>query len=132
MSLLLGASLVAFGRLPRQGVQPAAGSINYCPDNPVTRAQMAVFLLEVEHGSGYAPPACAGLFGDVECMPTPAFAVTWIEQLYLEGITGGCSASPLLYCPDQAVTRAQMAVFLLRTEHGQGYMPPACAGIFQD
>jgi plastocyanin len=106
----------------------------YCPELAVTRAQMAVFLLEVEHGSSYTPPACAapGIFGDVSC--PGGFAVDWIEQLSHEGITGGCSASPLLYCPDQAVTRAQMAVFLLRGEHGSSYTPPACAppGIFQD
>ncbi len=28
------------------------------------------------------------------------------------GITGGCSASPLLYCPNNPVSRAQMAAFL--------------------
>jgi len=112
----------------------AAAATYYCPNDPVTRAQMAVFLLIVEHGSGYAPPACAppGIFGDVAC--PSAFAVDWIEQLSREGVTGGCSTSPALYCPDQAVTRAQMAVFLLRAEHGSGYTPPACTppGIFQD
>ena len=106
----------------------------YCPDAPVTRAQMAVFLLKVEHGSSYVPPVCTapGTFGDVPC--PGAFAVDWIDQLAQEGITGGCSASPLLYCPDQPVTRAQMAVFLLRAEHGSGYAPPTCTppGIFFD
>ena len=29
--------------------------------------------------------------------------------------TGGCSASPMLYCPDQPNTRGQMAVFLTIT-----------------
>jgi len=37
-----------------------------------------------------------------------------IEDLYQRGITGGCSASPLLYCPDQPVLRQQMATFLTR------------------
>ena len=104
----------------------------YCPNDAVTRAQMAVFLLRTEHGSGYAPPTCSppGIFADVSC--PSGFAVDWIEQLYHEGITGGCSSSPLLYCPDEAATRAQMAVFLLRTEHGSGYTPPPCMGIFAD
>jgi hypothetical protein len=28
------------------------------------------------------------------------------------GITGGCNAAPPMFCPDQPVTRGQMAVFL--------------------
>jgi hypothetical protein len=36
----------------------------------------------------------------------------WIEQLYRENITAGCSQSPLKYCPSDPVTRGQMAVFL--------------------
>lgn len=55
-----------------------------------------------------APPA-TGLFADVPL--THPFA-NWIEQLAREGITGGCE--PLRYCPD-AMTRAQLAVFLVRT-----------------
>ena len=35
-----------------------------------------------------------------------------IEWLYMEGITGGCS--PTRFCPDATVTRAQMAMFLVR------------------
>ena len=42
-----------------------------------------------------------------------AFA-SWIERLSAEGITGGCSAIPKLYCPTTAVSRDQMAVFLVR------------------
>jgi len=30
------------------------------------------------------------------------------------GVTKGCSAEPLRYCPDSQVTRAQMASFLAR------------------
>jgi S-layer homology domain len=100
---------------------------NYCPTSPVTRAQMAVFLLKSVHGAGYLPPACAGIFGDVPC-PSP-FA-DWIEQLAAEGITGGCGSGN--YCPSNPVTRAQMAVFLLKAEHGSSYTPPTCAGVFGD
>ncbi len=37
-----------------------------------------------------------------------------------------------LYCPDSLVTRAQMAVFLLKAKHGSGYTPPPAAGMFDD
>jgi spore germination protein YaaH len=45
-------------------------------------------------------------FGDVD-----TFAGS-IEWLYMEGITGGCTATR--FCPDATVTRAQMAMFLVR------------------
>ncbi len=112
------------------GITGGCGAGTYCPGNNVTRAQMAVFILKAEHGAGYAPPPCSGLFTDVECLPTPAFAVDWIEELSNEGITGGCGAG--IYCPNNPVTRAQMAVFLLKGEHGPSHVPPPCVGIFTD
>jgi hypothetical protein len=95
------------------GVTGGCGAGNYCPAAPVTRAQMAVFLLKTLEGSSYAPPPASGtVFGDV---PAGAFAAAWIEDLYVRGVTGGCQASPLLYCPNNTVTRGQMAVFLTKT-----------------
>jgi len=103
----------------------------YCPTAPATRAQMAVFLLKAKNGSGYTPPPCSGaVFQDVPCSGG-AFD-PWIEDLFGRGITGGCQVSPPLYCPADSVTRAQMAAFLLKTEHGSSYVPPACAGVFGD
>ncbi len=99
-------------RLAAEGVTSGCGGANYCPGNPVTRAQMAVFLLKTKEGSSYVPPAATGIFGDV---PPGSPAADWIEELYGRGITGGCSAAPLLYCPGNANTRGQMAVFLTRT-----------------
>lgn len=75
--------------------------------------------------------AWGNLFGcGVQPVPNP-FA-DWIEQLYNEGITAGCSQSPKLYCPDAPVTRQEMAVFLLKVKHGSAYVPPPCIGIFED
>jgi hypothetical protein len=37
----------------------------------------------------------------------------WIQELVARGITAGCTATT--YCPTGPVTRAQMAVFLVRT-----------------
>ncbi len=96
----------------------------YCPDNTVTRAQMAVFLLKGIHGSSYSPPAASGtVFSDV---PLGYWAASWVEQLLAEGITGGCATGQ--YCPENVVTRAQMAVFLLKAEHGSSYAPPSASG----
>jgi hypothetical protein len=74
---------------------------------------MAVLLLKALLGFDYFPPPATGaLFGDV---PPGAFADAWIEDLYNRGVTGGCQASPLLYCPAAPVTRGQMSVFLTKT-----------------
>ena len=105
--------------------------LRYCPENPVTRAAMAVFLLKAKHGSGYTPPAASHYFSDV---PTAGkeWMEPWIDQLYREGITGGCGTSPLRYCPENPVTRAAMAVFLLKAKYGSSYTPPAASYFFSD
>jgi hypothetical protein len=54
-----------------------------------------------------APPAAT--FSDV---PTTHPFFRWIEALVAAGITTGCNVTPPLYCPDDFVTRAQMAVFI--------------------
>jgi len=103
--------------------------LNYCPNNTVTRAQMAVFLLRGIFGSSHTPPSATGtVFADVQ---SNAFAASWIEQMVDEGITAGCGGSN--FCPNQSVTRAQMAVFLLRAKHGSSYTPPSASGtVFND
>ncbi len=69
------------------GITGGCGSGNYCPNNSVTRAQMAVFLLRGIHGSAYTPPPATGtMFADV---PASLSTAAWIEQLANEGITSG-------------------------------------------
>jgi len=100
----------------------------FCPDDPNTRAQMAVFLLKGKFGSDHVPPPATGtVFADVH---VGDFAAAWIEELASLGITGGCDATN--YCPDRAVTRGEMAVFLLKALLGSGYVPPPALHIFQD
>jgi hypothetical protein len=99
-------------QLAAEGITTGCGNGNYCPENGVTRAQMAVFLLRSKHGASYTPPGVgAGTgFGDVA---PDYWAAAWIKQLVSEGITSGCGSGN--YCPEQPVTRAQMAVFLVKT-----------------
>lgn len=103
--------------------------LRYCPDQVVTRAQMAALLLRGLHGAGYAPPAASGIFADVS-LDHPLAG--WMERLFAEGITSGCATDPLRYCPEQGVTRSEMAVFLLRATHGAAYAPPEASGLFAD
>jgi PKD repeat protein len=110
------------------GITGGCGSGFFCPDAPITRAQMAVFLVRAMHGSDFRPPPAAGnVFLDVGI---DDFAAAFIEQLYHDGITGGCGNNN--FCPGDPVTRAQMAVFLLRAMHGPGYSPPPATGVFDD
>jgi hypothetical protein len=84
--------------------------LRYCPNTAVTRGQMAVFI-ERALGNFSPSPSPSGTFGDVP--PGHPFQF-FIEEFYNDGITSGCSTSPLLYCPDNPVTRGQMAVFIVR------------------
>jgi hypothetical protein len=56
-----------------------------------------------------SPAPVSATFLDV---PTSHPFFQFIEALRDSGITTGCDASPPLYCPDDAVTRGQMAVFI--------------------
>lgn len=57
-----------------------------------------------------SPGPATATFADV---PTGASQFKFVEALYAAGITAGCATGPpLLYCPNTAVTRGQMAVFL--------------------
>jgi len=98
--------------LKSDGITSGCATNLYCPENPVTRAEMAVFLLKSKHGSSYSPPAVGASTGFTDVSNT-YWAAAWIKQLAAEAITGGCGGGN--YCPDDPVTRAEMAVFLVST-----------------
>jgi hypothetical protein len=105
------------------GVTTGCGGGNYCPGGPMTRDEMALFLLRAKEGGSYVPPACTTpMFADVPCSNSYA---PWINELVRRGVTAGCGNGD--YCPGTAVTRSQMAVFLLATLQGPGWAPPACS-----
>ena len=85
----------------------------FCPTANVNRAAMAKFLLKAKCGAAYTPATPASSpFADV---PVGDPFLPWINKVYTLGITTGCVASPLQYCPNNSVTRAQMATFIYRT-----------------
>jgi hypothetical protein len=89
----------------------------------VTRAGMAKFLLQAKYGEGHDPlQPVGGFFGDV----SEHWAEPWIEQLAVEGISSGYSDGS--FRPDNPVTRAEAAVFLMKAKHGSSYFPPSAAG----
>ena len=115
--------LAARGITSGCGGGPSPNPVFYCPDQPVKRKQMAVFLLKTLLGSAYAPPTPTNIFEDV---PADGFQ-PFIEDLYNRGITGGCAGGPppadIFYCPENPVTRGQMAVFLTLTFDLLLYLP---------
>ncbi len=98
-------------RLADLGVTRGCGTepLRYCPDQPVTRAQMASFLtrafqLERAGSAGFVDTENSG-------------HVAHIDALAEAGITQGCSADPRQFCPNQPTSRAQMAIFLQRARN---------------
>ncbi len=93
-------------------VTGGCSATTYCPVSATTRAQMAVFALRGKEGASYSPVGCGTLprFTDV---PATSPFCRWVEELARRGIVGGCGGGS--YCPNDPVSRAQMAVFVSAT-----------------
>jgi hypothetical protein len=104
----------------------ATNPLRFCPDGDIGRDEMAVFLERTTRGIGYHFAPTGSRFADV---PITHWAVGPIEQLHIDGITQGCAVSPLRFCPDSIVSRAEMAILLLRARFGPGYNPGNATGV---
>jgi len=115
-----------------KGCNPPTNDL-YCPDDPVTREQMAAFLHRALPNLPILFPE-AGAFGDVydpvvDTEPPPVFFkdIEWLAQT---GVTRGCNPpANTLFCPDEPVTRGQMAAFLVRA---LGYADDGGGDLFDD
>ncbi|HYI65762.1 MAG TPA: S-layer homology domain-containing protein [Candidatus Limnocylindrales bacterium] len=85
-------------------ITTGCGGGRFCPDDLVTRDEMASFLVRAFE----LAPSATNAFTDDEGSTHEAA----INSLAASGTTGGCAAG--LYCPRQVVTRGQMASFLAR------------------
>jgi hypothetical protein len=86
-----------------KGCNPPLNDL-YCPDDSVTRGQMAAFLVRALD----LPAAANDYFVDDD----DSIFEADINALAASGITKGCSSDG--YCPDRRVTRGEMAAFLDR------------------
>ena len=94
----------------------------FCPDNNLTRAEMAVLLDRAILGVENPPPVTdRETFTDV---PKNHWAHDFIEDIAKREITAGCNAQGPMFCPGDNVTRAQLAVFLLRVLNIKAPNPP--------
>jgi hypothetical protein len=71
---------------------------------------VAVIMLLTKYLTTNTPHQHTTMFTDV---PVGHWAAAWVEQLVAEGVTAGCGGGK--YCPNQFVTRASVAVFLVET-----------------
>jgi len=89
----------------------------YSPDMTISRAEMAVFLSRLLSYDSAILPAGAGVGGVYTDVLAGFWASGYIEQLKAYNISGDCN--PALagnqFCPDAAVTRAEMAKFIEQT-----------------
>jgi hypothetical protein len=85
---------------------PGAGA--YCPDVIMTRGQMAEFIVKSLFGANVVVELTPA-FSDVS-FSHPAFV--YVQKMKELRITDGCTATT--YCPDEPVTRGQMAAFIVR------------------
>ncbi|MYI52661.1 MAG: S-layer homology domain-containing protein [Acidimicrobiaceae bacterium] len=74
----------------------------------MSRAEMASFLVRA---LDLEPADAPAGFVDVDASSVHAASV---EALFAAGVTAGCGTEPLRFCPDRAVSRAEMASFLVR------------------
>ncbi len=99
-------ALVAAG-ITRGCSLAGASEARFCPSDPLTRGQMAAFLVR---GFGY-PTSNGDRFGDDDASVFEGD----IEALAAAGVTLGCNPPANdRFCPDDLVTRGQMAAFLVR------------------
>lgn len=97
-------------RLAAAGITKGCGSEQFCPGSPVTRAQMAAFLVRA---FGLRDSGAGDLFLDDD----GSIFETDIDRLGAAGITRGCNPPTNdRYCPEGLVTRGAMAAFLRRAD----------------
>jgi S-layer homology domain len=112
----LAGVLIAFFAFGVEPTAPQANQAQSASDDPrfqnsITRQELAGLYGPVVVAA-FQPPACVAgseMFNDV---PADNPFCAWIEELSRRGITGGCGGGN--YCPNDPVTRQQMAVFLVR------------------
>jgi hypothetical protein len=105
-----------------EGCNPPANTY-YCPNDAVTRGQMAAFLVRAlnftDDGGGNSFVDDDGSIFEAD-----------IARLAAAGITKGCNPPEnTMYCPTDLVTRGQMAAFLVRA---LGYTDDGGGNLFVD
>ncbi|MCZ2078504.1 MAG: S-layer homology domain-containing protein, partial [Bryobacterales bacterium] len=119
------------GLMKLYGITTGCTTTAYCPNDTTTRGQMAAFIIRSLAGENFTYTQTP-YFTDV---PPSNLFFRYIQKMRDLGITNGCSATTL-YCPDEPVTRGQMAAFMIRARFGitvgQTFPYPSAIAAFQD
>ena len=100
------------------------GEDSFCPADEIKRSTMAVWLVRALE-TAEPPEVETSRFADVD---EDAWWKHYVERLAELKVTAGCRLQPLRYCPSRAVSRAEMATFLVRAFD----LEPAHAAGFTD
>jgi len=114
-------------------VDPTIADFHLSPESPAIDAGNAIATVTEDFDGTSRPQGGGWDIGAYEYvdLPVPTFADVpfdhwahdYIEVLYQEGYVAGCNLEPLLYCPEDIMTRAESAVFVERGVHGAEYLP---------
>ncbi len=105
-------------KMEELGITDGCATGLYCPTDTVPRYQMAIFTVRARlalYGASFSynnTPYFADVPVNVEGGTT---TFPFIQRAYEEHVTNGCGTNPLVYCPDELVTRGQMASFIMRS-----------------
>ncbi len=125
-----------FTMTPTEGPVPAGGQLDvlgeFFPEG-VAPAHFGLFRAVIKSTNDTPVP-----LPDIPVYFTKAFwdvphgywADAFIHALAGARITRGCGSGN--FCPDTGVTRAEMAVTMVRAIHGPDFAPPPAVGIFAD
>ncbi len=94
-------------RMSVRGIMTNFGSFK--ASDTLNRAQVSQVTVNAFNLAIYKPAIAT--FSDV---PTTHPYFSYIETIYKNGISSGCSTSPKLFCPDSIFTNEALTVFLLR------------------
>jgi hypothetical protein len=109
--------------LVHTGMTSGCGGTQYCPGDPVNRAQMAIFIGKGIAGGGPNIPVSGSFQGNpyncvnggtslfTDTTPTDIFC-KHVHYMAVQNVTLGCGGGQ--YCPNGSITRSEMAVFVAR------------------
>lgn len=100
------------GWLARTGIATGVEDGLFRPSAPIPRWEMAVWLIRALTRPDPDPqPGGRVRFADMDAR---FWYAAHVEVLATRRITAGCATGPLRFCPDRAVTRGEVATFLVR------------------
>jgi hypothetical protein len=85
----------------------------YCPEDSVTRGQMAAFIIRAKYGEDFSYTTTP-YFTDV---PSTHTFFKYVQKMKDEGLTVVSG----IYMVDEPVTRGQMAAFIIRAKYGENF-----------